>query len=149
VAKIGVLTFSDGREFVHRDVLGTNERFQTRLANRLAADGHEVVIGDVVWSAESARSQARRLVQEGCDATIFNYAVWAFPHFTAMASQIVPRPIIAFSKVNPQLPALSISSASPSSVRGATSRTRRPSRRYVGSVAPRASSAACGARRTG
>jgi L-fucose/D-arabinose isomerase len=106
VAKIGVLTFSDGREFVHRDMVDTNEAFQTRLANRLAAEGHEVVTGEIVWSADSARTQARRLVERGCDATIFNYAVWAFPHFTAIASQFAPRPILAFSNVNPTQPGL-------------------------------------------
>lgn len=106
MAKVGVLTFSDGREFVHRDVLETNERFQTQLANRLSAEGHDVVAGEIVWSPETARSQAHRLVAEGCEATIFNYAVWAFPHFTAIASQVVPRPILTFSNVNPQQPGL-------------------------------------------
>jgi L-fucose/D-arabinose isomerase len=105
-ATIGILTFSDGREFVHRDVVAQAEAFQTRLANRLAADGHEVVAGKVVWSAESARAEARRLVARGCDATIFNYAVWAFPHFSAIASQLAPKPVLAFSNVNPQQPGL-------------------------------------------
>jgi L-fucose/D-arabinose isomerase len=106
VAKIGVLTFSDGREFVHRDLIDMNGGFQDRLANRLAADGHEVVTGEIVWSPESARSEARRLAEQGCDATIFNYAVWAFPHFTAIASQFAPRPILTFSNVNPEHPGL-------------------------------------------
>ena len=106
MAKIGVLTFSDGREFVHRDLVKVNEGFQTRLAARLRAEGHEVVAGQIVWSAESARNEARRLAAAGCDATIFNYAVWAFPHFTAIASQFVPRPILAFSNVNPRQPGL-------------------------------------------
>jgi L-fucose isomerase len=106
VAKIGVLTFSDGRDFVHRDLVGVNEGFQERLANRLRQEGHEVVTGEIVWSAEGARTQAQALVAAGCDATIFNYAVWAFPHFTAIASQFAPRPIMAFSNVNPQQPGL-------------------------------------------
>src|SRR3954452_20388535 len=67
-AKIGVLTFSDGREFVHRDLIEMNNGFQDRLRHRLAADGHEVATGEIVWSAETARTQARRLAQQGCDA---------------------------------------------------------------------------------
>jgi L-fucose/D-arabinose isomerase len=106
VAKIGVLTFSDGREFVHRDLAEMNRGFQERLANRLRADGHEVVAGELVWSADTARSQGRRLAQECCDATIFNYAVWAFPHFSAIASRFVPGPILAFSNVNPEYPGM-------------------------------------------
>ena len=104
--KIGVLTFSDGRQFVHRDVRDMNRGFQDRLANRLAADGYEVVAGELVWSAETARTEARRLAERGCVATIFNYAVWAFPHFTAIASRFAPRPILTFSNVNPQYPGL-------------------------------------------
>jgi L-fucose isomerase len=106
VAKIGILTFSDGREFVARDVADMNQAFQERLANRLAEDGHEVVAGEIVWSPESARNQARRLTEQACDATIFNYAVWAFPHFSAIASRFAPRPILTFSNVNPQQPGL-------------------------------------------
>jgi L-fucose/D-arabinose isomerase len=106
VAKIGVLTFSDGREFVHRDLAEMNRGFQDRLANRLRGDGHDVVAGELVWSADTARSQGRRLAQEGCDATIFNYAVWAFPHFSAIASRFVPGPILAFSNVNPAYPGM-------------------------------------------
>ncbi len=106
MAKIGVLTFSDGREFVARDLAAMNRDFQERLANRLRADGHEVIAGEIVWSADSARTEGRRLAHAGCDATIFNYAVWAFPHFTAIASRFVPRPILAFSNVNPEYPGM-------------------------------------------
>ena len=107
MAKVGLLTFSDGREFVHRDVLAMNGDFQSRLRDRLVADGHEVVCGEeIVWTSEGAQREARRLSALGCDATIFNYAVWAFPHFTAIASQFAPRPILTFSNVNPQYPGL-------------------------------------------
>ena len=107
MAKVGVLTFSDGREFVHRDLIRMNGDFQSRLRDALVANGHEVVCGEeIVWSSELAAREARRLASLGCDATIFNYAVWAFPHFTAIASQFVPRPILTFSNVNPRYPGL-------------------------------------------
>jgi L-fucose isomerase len=107
VAKIGLLTFSDGREFVQRDLTAMNQGFESRLRERLVADGHEVVCGEeIVWTSELAQREARRLTASGCEATIFNYAVWAFPHFTAIASQFAPGPILAFSNVNPGSPGL-------------------------------------------
>lgn len=106
MAKVGILTFSDGRDFVNRDLVELNESFQNRLRTCLEGNGHEVVAGQIVWTTELAASEAKRLAAAGCDATIFNYAVWAFPHFSAIASGFVPRPILAFSNVNPQYPGL-------------------------------------------
>jgi len=106
MAKIGILTFSDGRDFVYRDLFEMNHGYQERLAQRLTVGGHEIVAGEIVGSSEMARNEARRLAEAGCAATIFNYAVWGFPHFTAIASQFVPRPILAFSNINPQYPGL-------------------------------------------
>ena len=107
MARIGVLTFSDGRDFVARDLVEMNEDFQRRLRARLEAAGHEVVTGEeIVWTTDLAECEARRLAERGCDATIFNYAVWAFPHFSAIASTFAPRPILMFSNVNPRYPGL-------------------------------------------
>lgn len=106
MTKVGILTFSDGRDFVQRDLTSINVAFEDRMRSCLEASGHEVVTGEIVWTSELAVSESRRLAQAGCDATIFNYAVWAFPHFSAIASQFVPRPILAFSNVNPQHPGL-------------------------------------------
>jgi L-fucose isomerase len=106
VAKVGILTFSDGRDFVNRDLVELNEGFQRRLRASLEEDGHEVVAGEIVWTSELAANEARRLAAEGCQATIFNYAVWAFPHFSAIAAGFAPKPILAFSNVNPRYPGL-------------------------------------------
>jgi len=106
-AKVGVLTFSDGREFVHKQLIEMNMGFQERLRKRLEADGYEVIAGEeIVWNNEVARREGIRLTQEGCDVTIFNFAVWAFPHLPAIASRFVPQPILLFSNVNPQYPGL-------------------------------------------
>jgi len=107
VAKVGILTFSDGREFVHRDLIEMLVGFESRIRARLLADGHEVVCGEeIVWTTELAKREAQRLAHVGCDATLFNYAVWAFPHFTAIASQFAPEPFLTFSNVNPGSPGL-------------------------------------------
>ena len=106
-ARVGILTFSDGREFVHRQLIEMNLGFQNRLRQRLEADGYEVVTGEeIVWSNEVARREAARLAQAGCDLTMFNFAVWAFPHLAAIASSLAPQPFLLFSNVNPQHPGL-------------------------------------------
>ena len=84
-----------------------NRGFQDRLKNRLEADGHRVVAGEeIVWTNEGAVREAKRLRALGCDCTIFNFAVWAFPHLPALASRFAPGPLLLFSQVNPQYPGL-------------------------------------------
>jgi L-fucose isomerase len=106
MAKVGILTFSDGRGFVAKELEKMNKGFQDRLVKRLRADGHTVVTGEIVWTNVLAKSEATKLATAGCDCTIFNYAVWAFPHFTTIASQFAPKPILAFGCINPKFPGM-------------------------------------------
>lgn len=106
--KVGVLTFSDGRESVHREVEPINREFQNRLAEALRATGEvEPVVGrEIIWTAELARNEAQRLAHEGCEVTIFNFAVWSFPHLAAVASRFAPGPFLLFSNINPEYPGM-------------------------------------------
>ncbi|MDR7545281.1 MAG: L-fucose/L-arabinose isomerase family protein [Armatimonadota bacterium] len=105
--KIGILTFSDGRPHVHRELLSLTRQFQDRLAARLQAIGWEVATGrEIIWNTDQATSEGRYLAAQGVEATIFNYAIWAWPHYSAIAAQFVPGPILMFSNVNPQYPGL-------------------------------------------
>src|SRR5947209_322483 len=107
MATVGILTFSDGRAFVAEQVEEMNRGFQQRLKRRLEDDGHRVVTGEeIVWSNEGAVREARRLRSLGCDCTIFNFAVWVFPHLPALASRFAPGPLLLFSQVNPQYPGM-------------------------------------------
>ena len=107
MATVGILTFSDGRPFVAEQVDALNRTFQQRLERRLEADGHRVVAGEeIVCTNAQAVREARRLAATGCDCTIFNFAVWAFPHLPALASRFAPGPLLLFSNVNPQYPGL-------------------------------------------
>ena len=107
MATVGILTFSDGRAFVAEQVEEMNRGFQDRLKNRLEADGHRVVAGEeIVWTNEGAVREAKRLRALGCDCTIFNFAVWVFPHLPALASRFAPGPLLLFSQVNPQYPGM-------------------------------------------
>ena len=106
--KVGILTFSDGREEVHREVEPVNRDFQIRLSEALRATGEvEPVEGrEIVWTAELARNEALRLAHEGCEVTIFNFAVWSFPHLAVVASRFAPGPFLLFSNINPRYPGM-------------------------------------------
>ena len=106
--KIGILTFSDGREAVHKDLEGLNQEFQCKLADALRKTGEvePIEASDIIWSAEIAKKEAKRLAKAGCELTIFNFAVWSFPHFAAVASQFAPGPFLLFSNINPQYPGM-------------------------------------------
>jgi len=105
--KVGILTFSDGRSHVHNELLPLTREFQERLARRLREAGWEVVTGrDIVWTTDLAKSEARYLAAESVEATLFNFAIWSFPHLPAIASQFAPGPFLLFSNVNPQYPGL-------------------------------------------
>jgi L-fucose/D-arabinose isomerase len=106
--KAGILTFSDGRKYIHDDLLRINQHYQNRLHQALESTGEvEVVAGrDIIWTPELARNEARRLAQCGCDLTIFNYAIWSFPHLAAIASKFAPGPYLLFSNLNPSEPGM-------------------------------------------
>jgi len=106
--KIGILTFSDGRESVHRELEALNLEFQGKLASALEATGEVTPISgrETIWTAELAKNEATRLRSEGCELTIFNFAVWSFPHLAAIASKFAPGPFLLFSNINPQYPGM-------------------------------------------
>jgi len=106
--RVGILTFSDGRAAVHKDVEPLNRKFQQRLAEALRETGEvEPIEGrEIVWTTELAKEEARRLAREGCDLTIFNFAVWSFPHLAAIASRFAPGPFLLFSNINPEYPGM-------------------------------------------
>jgi L-fucose isomerase len=107
VARVGVLTFSDGRDFVHRDIEGFTREVEDQLAGALEAAGHEVVRADeVVWTNEGATAAARRVAASQPDLTIFNIPVWAFPHFSMIAARATPGPLLLFSTLDPQYPGM-------------------------------------------
>ena len=95
MARIGLLSLSDGRDYVHRDVRGFIEAASEGVAASMRAAGHEVVTApEVVWTNELATSQARWLADQRVDLTVFHYAVWAFPHFTMLAADATPGPLL-------------------------------------------------------
>jgi L-fucose isomerase len=105
--RVGLLTMSDGRDFVHRQVEGFARDCEDRIAAALRADGHDVTrAGSLLWTSDLATSQARRVADARPDLTIFNYPVWAFPHFTMLAAAESPGPLLLLSTIDPQQPGM-------------------------------------------
>jgi L-fucose/D-arabinose isomerase len=101
--KVGILTFSDGREYIHQDLLETNLRYQNELAEALIQTGKvEAVPGSqIINSNITAKEQALRLRNAGVELTIFNYAIWCYPNFTAIATAFAPGPYLLFCNLHP------------------------------------------------
>src|SRR3954452_21681168 len=106
MAKVGLLTVSDGRPAVHRDLAEFATGVESRIATALEGAGHTVVRGEPIWTNELAVSEARRIADARPALTVINIPVWAFPHFTMRAARDLPGPLLLFSNVDPQYPGM-------------------------------------------
>ncbi len=107
MSSIGILSFSDGRNFVHQDIASFVAEMEGRIAAACQAAGHEVVRGsEPITSNQLAVSEARRLAAHRPDLTIFNYPVWAFPHFSVHAARATAGPLLLFSNIDPKFPGM-------------------------------------------
>lgn len=103
--KVGICTFSDGRERAMKATRDDCFRFQGRIADFLREEGHEVVEAkELLWNWKTAKEQASALSNAGCDVVIYNFAVWAFPDFTAQAAEHTDAPICFVGNINPSRP---------------------------------------------
>jgi L-fucose isomerase len=107
MARVGLLTFSDGRDFVHSSIERFTQEIEGRIAQVLEQAGHQVIrASGSIWTNTMATTEARRVADARCDLTIFNYPVWAFPHFTMLAAEATPGPLLLFSNIDPQFPGM-------------------------------------------
>ncbi len=107
MAKVGILTISDGREVVHRNVEGHARKFEERLVGALEGAGYEVIRAqEMVWTNRLAVSEARRVANHRPDVTIFNIPVWAFPHFTMLAASETPGSLVLYTPLVPEEPGM-------------------------------------------
>jgi len=107
MATIAVMTASDGRPSVHRDIEEFALGVQRRLGAALRDKGHDVVEApETMWTNDGAVATARRLADGRPDLTIVNIPVWAFPHFTVLAARETAGPLLLFSNVDPQYPGM-------------------------------------------
>jgi len=107
VARIGVVSISDGRDHVHARNAEFIRSKQDGLVRTLTAAGHEVVTGaDIIATNGAATSVARTVAAADVDVTIFYYAVWSFPHFTMLAADATRTPLILVASTDPTEPGL-------------------------------------------
>ena len=103
MATIGLMTVSDGRDYVHAEIERFGLDVQRRIAGALVRLGHRVVSveGDI-HSNRTAVAIARTVADARPDLTIVNVPVWAFPHFSVLAADQTPGPLALFSNIDPQ-----------------------------------------------
>src|SRR3954469_9245783 len=106
MAEVGLLTVSDGRPAVHRDLAAFATGVESRSATALEGAGHTVVRGEPIWTNELAVSEARRIADARPALTVINIPIWAFPHFTMRAARELPGPLLLFSNIDPQYPGM-------------------------------------------
>jgi L-fucose/D-arabinose isomerase len=107
MARIGVLSISDGRDHVHQRNAGFLTGKQDALVAALRAAGHEVVVGsDLVARNDVATAVAREVAAAGVDLTVLYYAVWSFPHFSMLAADATPGPLVLVASTDPTEPGL-------------------------------------------
>ncbi|GHF85267.1 L-fucose isomerase [Amycolatopsis bartoniae] len=107
MARIGVVSISDGRDHVHARNAGFIQSKQDALVRSLVAAGHDVVPGpDLVSSNVLATSVAREVAAADVDVTVFYYAVWSFPHFTMLAADATRSPLVLVASTDPTEPGL-------------------------------------------
>jgi L-fucose isomerase len=78
------------------------------VKSEIEATGEAQVIDGqaVVWDSVTARQEAERLRQSGVDLVIFNYAIWCYPHLSAIAASLLQKPILLFSNLHPSEPGM-------------------------------------------
>ncbi|MCC8180941.1 MAG: L-fucose/L-arabinose isomerase family protein [Planctomycetes bacterium] len=101
--KVGLLTISDGRIYIHNDQYEMNMAYQKAIAARLESTGLvEVVAGPApINSNDMAKREAMKLRDAGVELTIFNYAIWTYPQYTAVATNFAPGPYVLFCNIHP------------------------------------------------
>jgi L-fucose/D-arabinose isomerase len=95
MSRVGILSFSDGRDFVHQGIAGFVADVEARIVAACEAAGYEVAV-----------AEARRLADQRPDLTVFNYPVWAFPHFSMHAAHATAGPLLLFSNIDPTYPGM-------------------------------------------
>lgn len=101
--KVGIITMSDGRIYLHEEYKDMLLSYQNEIAKALEAEGSfEVIQGErAVNSNTVAKEEAIRIKEAGAEVTIFNYAIWCYPQYTAAAQNFAPGPYLLFCNLHP------------------------------------------------
>ncbi|MGE4282980.1 MAG: L-fucose/L-arabinose isomerase family protein [Clostridia bacterium] len=106
--KLGILSFSDGRKRVHDSLVPYIKECEERIKVQLElTDEYEIITGDeIIWNAELAREQAKKMNSYFVDGIILNVPVFAFPNLVLITATVADGPYLAIAPVNGELPGL-------------------------------------------
>lgn len=101
--RVGIMTMSDGREHIHKDMLSVNRQYQADLATALEASGEieAVCARKIINSNAAAKEEGEYLLREEVEVTVFNYAIWCYPQYSVVATNFAPGPYVLFSNLHP------------------------------------------------
>ncbi len=105
--KVGVISFSDGRQRVHDSLREGILKEQDAVVSLLRAIGVvPLVASDVAHSPRTATGLARELLAQDIACVVFNIPVFAFPNYAALAAAVLGKPVAIMSPGKPDLPGM-------------------------------------------
>ncbi|MHC4714051.1 MAG: L-fucose/L-arabinose isomerase family protein [Planctomycetota bacterium] len=105
--RIGLLSFSDGRERVHRDLEPGIREHEKRITATLESIGVRAVAGrEVIYRPRAAVREAKKMLGEDVAAVVFNIPVFAFPNLSLLAAGILQKPLAILSPGEAGLPGM-------------------------------------------
>ncbi|WP_069999317.1 L-fucose/L-arabinose isomerase family protein [Cellulosilyticum sp. I15G10I2] len=106
--RVGILSFSDGRERVHESlkeyIIACEERIKKSLEETKEVECFSASY--IICNNELARTQPIELAAKNPDVVILNVPVFAFPNFSAIAVSLQHVPCLAIAPINGMLPGL-------------------------------------------
>ena len=103
--KIGIVTFTDGRERVAKATREDCLMFQGKIEAWLKKQKHSVVSSKtIVWNWETGNKVADQINRANADAVIFNFCVWSYPDLSAQVANQLNCPILFIGNINPSKP---------------------------------------------
>jgi len=109
VIRLGLLSFSDGRERVHAGLAPDVQAHADKIKTILEGTGAVVVVpaGEIVHSHATAQQMARQMAAQQLDGYLYNIPVFAFPNYVVIAAQILGRgPHLLLGPHDPRYPGL-------------------------------------------
>ena len=106
--RVGLLSFSDGRYRVHKNLEERIKCHGSVLAEAIGKDPllQPVEASEIAYSSRLARTLAKEMRKADVEAAVFNIPVFAFPNFSVISARVLGLPVILSSPKDGSLPGL-------------------------------------------
>lgn len=106
--RLGLLSFSDGRERVHADLAPDIRSHEMHIKKLLENTGEIEIIqhDDIISNPEKAQTASKRMNGENLDGILFNIPVFAFPNFVVIAARLIHLPLLLLGPHDNRYPGL-------------------------------------------